>query len=292
MSNQFSAGKNKSKPHPNTLTDYQLGKTEHDMAYVLNEDGSIKFVSGSFGKVKQPVTQKNISQAKKTKIKTISHHFVVCPLCKRTVSKKKLDAHIQKEHQSKQVEPQLTPSAPSSFEFICPICHANIKTQGKFEKHLVLVHNQKGQALPNKLTVKIPEQKPESLSKKQTIRSNSNRPQEPEIICPICKAKIRSQHRLDRHLFKVHHESTQNPAITKISPPDKQVRPQQRSSDSSEKWLKDEVDAKYLKDAFDQSFDEPIYGGKGLGHMEREWDGKFGSLPLFDPSDDDEFDND
>ena len=39
-------------------------------------------------------------------------------------------------------------------------------------------------------------------------------------------------------------------------------------------------------EALDQSFDERRDGGKLFAHMEREWDGKFGSLPLFDDYDD------
>lgn len=41
-----------------------------------------------------------------------------------------------------------------------------------------------------------------------------------------------------------------------------------------------------VAEAFHQAFDEKMDGGKGLGHMQREWDGKFGSLPLYDNYDD------
>jgi len=43
---------------------------------------------------------------------------------------------------------------------------------------------------------------------------------------------------------------------------------------------------KHVEQAFIQSHDEPMDGGKYLGHMEREWDGKFGSLPLYDDHND------
>ncbi|MBU6362340.1 MAG: hypothetical protein KGS46_20205 [Chloroflexi bacterium] len=36
------------------------------------------------------------------------------------------------------------------------------------------------------------------------------------------------------------------------------------------------------KESLWQSSDESSYGDKYLGHMQREWDGKFGSLPLYD----------
>jgi hypothetical protein len=42
------------------------------------------------------------------------------------------------------------------------------------------------------------------------------------------------------------------------------------------------TDERYTKEAFHQSFDESRDGSKGLGHMRRESNGRFGSYPLHD----------
>ena len=101
--------------------------------------------------------------------------------------------------------------------------------------------------------------------------------------CPYCSSPVRAD-RLKRHI------QTKCPARKNALPQaDKHIssnaKPgKQQESVSSMDTVTWEPNIK--EEALRQSFDEPIYGGKYLGHMRREFDGKFGSLPLYDDYDD------
>jgi hypothetical protein len=277
-------GKNKPNAGYDTLSSYQLGSTEHDMTYEIKEDGTVKFLTNPSSPTKKTASQSRLPHPQQDEVRKITHHFVVCPDCKQLVSAANLDNHREKVHGSKLIDL----STPYK-QFFCPICRAKIKSQAKLEKHLRLVHNQKEPQTLMRSTTSQPQaqiQLPPTIEKKPphpvpTISIGA--------VCPICQVKLKSQTRLQHHLSKVHPDSgARRKTQIKIKHvPDESLSRQPRKGVVQlSRWLTGGQDPKLVREAFRQAFDEPRDGSKGLGHMEREWDGKFGSFPLHDDYDD------
>jgi hypothetical protein len=94
------------------------------------------------------------------------------------------------------------------------------------------------------------------------------------LPCPECHAYVRSD-RLSKHLAKVHRE----PPRPRTPKPEVPTRPH-----AEEEGYRSPTRSK--TESFLQSHDETRFGGKYLGQVRREGDGKFGSLPLFEDHDD------
>lgn len=99
--------------------------------------------------------------------------------------------------------------------------------------------------------------------------------------CPHCKCSVRSD-RLQGHILQKCSVGRKLKSQANKSPRIKQRAKVEASPSIDPETQKTSLEEEALR----QSFDEPIYGGKYLGHMRREWDGKFGSLPLYDDYED------
>lgn len=135
----------------------------------------------------------------------------------------------------------------------CPVCGIHI-TQRGLERHIRAAHPNATQSAVTKVD-QVPSSRNSAISKK------------PLVECTICGQRVRDD-RLARHMRKVHAEQMMPTPTDNAESSDPATPP------------------KHVEQAFIQSHDEPMDGGKYLGHMEREWDGKFGSLPLYDDHND------
>lgn len=95
----------------------------------------------------------------------------------------------------------------------------------------------------------------------------SQRPREgrPMTKCPVCRVSVRVD-RVERHLKKVHPGGPGSAANRAPEP----------ESASTEEELESPEEAVYQSDY------ESRFGDKYLGQMRRDYDGTFGSLPLYD----------
>jgi hypothetical protein len=100
--------------------------------------------------------------------------------------------------------------------------------------------------------------------------------------CPYCTAHVKTT-RLRKHLAKVHPSkhllNTGARDLPTAATSQRRTERPEHTAKASLSWREDQVQA---LEALRQSFDEPRDGSKGLGHMRREGDGKFGSFPLHD----------
>jgi hypothetical protein len=93
-------------------------------------------------------------------------------------------------------------------------------------------------------------------------RSHTGRPM---TVCPVCKAPV-SVAKLQKHMRKVH-------PSWRGSVANRNTQSDARSADRSMEFPEEELH---------QSDHEPIYGDKYVGQTRRDYDGTFGSLPLYD----------
>lgn len=156
----------------------------------------------------------------------------------------------------------------------CPVCGQQI---GRLTKHIRKVHPdyidshtiQESTVLTKKSVpaIGMPQQGPNRLMTQ----------------CPHCKSPVRND-RLEKHILNAcPAQKISTPSVGKLDT--RRAKPdaeQEGISDTDSATRKVDIEEEALR----QSFDEPIDGGKYLGHMRREWDGKFGSLPLYDDYED------
>jgi len=144
----------------------------------------------------------------------------------------------------------------------CPICKA-LFLEDRLLYHLQVSH-------PAALTPQKSSKKSKGKSPETTVLS--------EIKCPVCKVNLKSQARLEKHVLKVHGKKTNQKEIKQLSVPSKKHINASTSRPKKKLFAFNTISL----DSFIQSMDEPRDGSKGLGHMRRESDGKFGSYPLHD----------
>jgi hypothetical protein len=101
-------------------------------------------------------------------------------------------------------------------------------------------------------------------------------------ICPLCTSKLQPAVLKDHFARRHPYASLDNWQPPR---PQKTIRRQngkgqlKRPEKAGLGWKEDQIHA---LEALRQSFDETRDGSKGLGHMRREWNGQFGSFPLYD----------
>ena len=100
------------------------------------------------------------------------------------------------------------------------------------------------------------------------------------VPCPTCGSPVR-QDRLTKHVLKCHSKAQKRPARIAV--------PKQGKTKATKHLHKQSVSPSkatghpaHEKESFIQSFEETRYGDKGIGQVHREYDGKYGSLPLYD----------
>lgn len=170
---------------------------------------------------------------------------------------------------------------------MCPICSQQTR---RLDKHLSKIHPGYKDTIDDSKADKdaahlIHQRSPDKESRATTKKSVSTPQNMGKVItqCPYCKNSVRSD-RLEKHISKKC--STKRKSEFQVNKP----KSLQTKSGTQPKGIsgigpvisKASIDEEALR----QSFDEPIDGGKYLGQMRREWDGKFGSLPLYDDYED------
>jgi hypothetical protein len=99
------------------------------------------------------------------------------------------------------------------------------------------------------------------------------------VKCPNCMASVRPD-RLEKHI------QTKCPQRTNPTPQSDQFESSRVKTAKHKNGIshvnQTAEEIRIGKESLWQSSDESSYGDKYLGHMQREWDGKFGSLPLYD----------
>jgi len=188
--------------------------------------------------------------------------LIACPFCKAAIKPTKLIKHLVKAHPVK-LGPALEvlEHAPSGLKngntsFISTVRKAPVLDRSKFDQTDIKV------------------------KKVFNAIEKENTSEQPGLTaCPYCPAKVNPA-KMKKHITKMH--PSKLPLYNKA-----QKRQQQAQKGKSELrrdkpglgWKEEQVDA---LEALRQSFDEKRDGSKGLGHMRREGDGKFGSFPLHD----------
>jgi hypothetical protein len=176
----------------------------------------------------------------------------------------------------------------------CKVCNANVKPS-RMKAHLRRVHNITDTPQENKSLVAISgsetkktvSAKPVSQTKISAIFPKNSANSDRLIECPVCKAKL-NPNNLEKHRKKVHKSKNHpsfmekmaiaNDANQKTQKPIDTVKHKPIRYSSSRKKGRTGI----VFESLEQSFDEKQDGSKGLGHMRRESDGKFGSFPLHD----------
>lgn len=182
------------------------------------------------------------SASRSTRKSTQNRKYNNCPVCGVRVRVNNLDKHIRKVHPDYSADNSHT-SQKSSF----PVQQSR--------------HNE---------TAK-------STAEKQVPLDNTlTQGGEKMTQCPYCSCRVRVD-RLEKHIQK------RCPVRRKESPQtDKRVSSNKRQNMHQVSVSNMHNGSNIEEEALRQSFDESIYGGKYLGHLRREFDGKFGSLPLYD----------
>lgn len=146
----------------------------------------------------------------------------------------------------------------------CPICGVRVR-RNRIEKHKQKVHAHEEESFSSQHTP--------DMSPKDNSDSHNATSKQPMTRCPICHVCVRVD-RLKKHQWKVHNKQQNLPETkTELS------RTTRHSSLDSGK--KSQSDALRLEQLY-QSRHEPRFANKYLGQMRRDWNGTFGSLPLYD----------
>jgi hypothetical protein len=169
---------------------------------------------------------------------------------------------------------------------VCPFCNLAI-SPAKLIKHMLRVHpeEQEVRSLKTIEGEKAAEPQPPQaylLPKRVSAKKSNSSGLATLVACPHCTAQVKST-KLQKHIAKVHPKtllrSQQVAKKVKTIPNRKRKAPTQSSTKAG---LGQEEGRINSLEAFRQSFDEQRDGSKGLGHMRRESNGRFGSYPLHD----------
>lgn len=257
-------------------------------------------------------SKKNVSQPRfKTKPsspksfiwsnKSVSPTF--CPVCGVAVKEQRLQKHISKVHPEKEGIPLSSLKSDSKFT-------ANRSaTLSKNKKRKLRRYGSKGQesAANSALSARQPSrtgalQQPdksepsvicascrvrvrESRWKEHVRRAHSDTRgnpmigSEPQVFCPDCRVDVKERN-WKKHLRKVHsvrHDRSNNGAAG-IS----RTQSRRRNSSRANSTVFDTAAKQRGYQQFRELFEETRFGGKYLGQMRREPNGRFGSLPLYD----------
>ncbi len=287
----------------NSQTSVQTGDREQsvflytdDSGVVISESqyaeyhGDAKYkrqLSGNYFSKKEKVTSStfaeiNAGQKENTK-------YAVCPECKAVFLADQLQKHIGAFHSVHNLPPTNRFWHKRSYKgniakltFFCPVCNAGLTTKDKLKTHIEKKHPHKSapikpeqtKSTTNPSTPHIPVNPAQSL----IVKGKASAP----VYCPDCRVELKNEARFLKHRLKVHGnkpiESGKSQKTIQIQPEQKVVGRRTGAGVSRR--------GDHIPESFIQSFDESRDGSKGLGHLAREWDGKFGSYPLHDNYDD------
>jgi hypothetical protein len=213
----------------------------------------------------------------------VGHGLYQCPHCPAKVRANKVLRHLWNAHRKTLPSPkssstQIGGKSKKGTLVVCPKCGAKVRPN-RLKRHLSKVHNkiQVEQNHPvdeatKRMTVctecgikvrldrlknhQIKAHSTEQEEKKSTTQKTKNE----LTTCPDCNVKVRKD-RLRRHYNKVHRGDKAS-----------------RQADENQSGKRT---SSHIREAFNQSFDEPRDGSKHWGTMRREH-GRFGSHPIFD----------
>ena len=179
------------------------------------------------------------------------------------------------------------PSHPRPGLRRCPLCGTLVR---HLDRHLRKAHSASAPAGPSRTVEPGPGSAPQPPEPDpgaphapgapppvQSACPPAKLPVPPLVECPGCGCAVRRD-RLDKHL---HTKCPVGDTTARTSGP-LPKRPAPMQGGDEDDTTADLQDSDPGSESFRQSLYESSDGGKYLGHMRREWDGKFGSLPLYD----------
>jgi hypothetical protein len=153
--------------------------------------------------------------------------------------------------------------APKSSQprIVCDLCGVPVLAK-RLDKHRKKVHAQQGQILsgPSLSTSKDSIKQPSSLTVQERVYTH----------CSVCGVTIRVT-RVTTHMQKVHRTPVGGPRSSTTTPTKNRQLPNPAQYSTSSN-----TSTRYY------STTDPMDGGKYLGHIRRDANGQFGSLPLYD----------
>lgn len=224
-------------------------------------------------KVKKGSTAAKVPQRKSQS----SADLVACLVCNVLVRAERMDKHLKKVHPKFKAGPSRprphklkpkTTSSPSSLPMIvCSICDVHVR-EDRWERHVAKVHS----------AVRQVASKPQQNSRNSSGKSIEKVKAEIKDINRKLKQLAPGFHRLKIEELQRRRDTLRKKIGEYRGTAGKASAQTRRKSASSAG-----TDSELRKEVFRQSRgEEGRYGDKYLGHMRRESDGRFGSLPLYD----------
>lgn len=210
-----------------------------------------------------PVTPTQVISAKSTA------NLVPCLVCNALVREERMSKHLRKAHPNvkadfsrmrpQQLKPETSSASGEVRMVLCSVCDALLK-QDNWDKHVAKVH---------------------SVARSVSPRFPKSSEKSTEGIKSELKEIDRSLKQLAPGFHRLRIEELQNRRNVLLR---KLQQPTQMSPKSTKKGAGNPgMYSEHQKEALRQSrSEEGSYGGKYLGHMRRDSDGRFGSLPLYD----------
>ncbi len=211
-------------------------------------------------------------------------NLVACLVCNASVRKERMDGHLRKAHpnvkpsssrpQPQQLKPKIAFSSTNAPMILCSVCDAHVREDG-WTKHVEKVHS------PKRWVVSEP-QKPAQRSTKKAAK----RKKTPEQIREEIRGIERDLKKLMPGFHRVRMEELRRRRALLL----KELQggralpgptPTGRTSGGAGRSLRDLEP--HQQEVLRQSRgDEGSYGDKYLGQVRRDYNGSFGSIPLYD----------
>ncbi len=240
-----------------------------------------------------------------------------CSVCGTRVKEGRIDKHLRKVHpeasvgtsrsQAKQAKPRIPSSSGKRSMVLCSACNVYVRTD-RWDSHVRKVHSsdrehvvQKVIEQPKTKTTRLPTsnlgQQARSASGKGS-KANLEAAKRAKIAARETAGRKKAAEKVRKELMEI------SVGLKKLARGFHAARIEElrREQTILQKELKDlertggnhttnkrraprvgkpSTTSGYHEDSFCSS-NETRYGGKYLGQVRREWDGKFGSLPLYD----------
>ncbi len=214
-----------------------------------------------------------------------------CPHCQKLFRTERLPKHIQLQHTptdnharprtlSEQSQSLINNVYPYRSMVRCSICghHVNRK---RLSSHMGKVHSTPNHAKQRSTQSSKVRDSVSGRAVPAPAPVPVTRTNRPQTTCPVCRVAVRTD-RLERHLKKVHPPFAVPTSRPGIPEPGRGPTFPARAGSPARRVTHRTSSSPMPREEFLQSQYEPRYGGKYLGHMRRDLNGTFGSVPLYD----------
>ncbi len=212
-------------------------------------------------------------------------NLVACLVCNALVRKERMDGHLRKAHpnvklgssrpQPQQLKPKIALSSTNAPMVLCSVCDKHVRKDG-WTKHVEKVHS------PKRWVVSEPQKPTKNLQKKVAKRKKVAEKATEEIkrIDRDLKELIPGFHRVRMEELKRRRALfVEELRETRTSP---QTAPTRRRASGRAGRSFADLEPHQQEAVRQSRGDEGNYGDKYLGQGRRDYDGSFGSIPLYD----------